>query len=121
MGQGAEATIVERYAGVDNAIHFYNGVTELFLAENAQLTHYGINEQNNNSYHLEQRHVSQKENSHYSNTQFSTGATWAKTDINITLGGSGADCDLNGLYMVGDRQLSDIHLNVVHKAAYCNS
>jgi len=121
LGQGAEATIVERYAGVDNPLHFYNGVTELFLEENSQLTHYGINEQNNNSYHLEQRHVSQKENSHYFNTQFSTGSIWAKTDINITLGGSGADCELNGLYMVGDRQLSDIHLNVVHKAAHCNS
>jgi len=121
LGQGAEATIVERYASTDNTLHFYNDVTELFLAENAQLAHYGINEKNNNSYHLEQRHVCQKENSHYSNTQFSTGSTWAKTDINITLDGSGADCKLNGLYMVGDRQLSDIHLNVVHKASHCNS
>ena len=118
---GASATIIERYISADSSINFYNGISEILLADNAQMRHYCINEQNRNSYHLEQRYVSQLENSRYNCAQFSSGATWAKTDINVALNGSGADCELNGLYIVGESQLNDIHVNVIHKATHCDS
>jgi len=49
------------------------------------------------------------------------GGRWSRTDLVMRFGGERAECDLKGLYLAGDQQLIDYHLDVRHELPRCTS
>jgi len=121
MGRGSEATVLEHHVGLDNAANFNNVVTEIALGAQSQLTHYLLQRQSNQGFHIGGVHVQQARDSRYVNHNVNLGAALARHDINIRLAEEGAETVLNGLYMVGDRQHVDNHTCVDHAAPHTNS
>jgi Fe-S cluster assembly protein SufD len=59
--------------------------------------------------------------SRYQGINVGLGATWARTDLSVRFAGEHAECDLQGLYLAGDGQLMDFHLDVEHQLPQCTS
>ncbi|KXX65160.1 Fe-S cluster assembly protein SufD [Marichromatium gracile] len=122
LGEGAEARLVERYVGAEPSIaHATNAVLEIDLAAEARLDHERIQHESAESFHLSTLYLRQQARSRYQGLDIGLGGRWARTDINTRFAGPGAECALHGLYLSGDGQLIDYHLDVDHAVPDCTS
>ncbi len=121
LERGARATVIERHASLGQAMYFSNGVGEVLLGEDAVLEHYRLQEESPAAFHIHGLFLRQDAGSRYLGLTAALGAAWSRTDFNVDFAGEGAHCDLNGLYLAGDRQLVDMHLNVLHQLPGCSS
>ena len=121
LGEGARATIVERYIGLDGAKHLTNAVTQVELQQQAQLTHARIQEESTQGFHIGRVLVEQAESSTYHSHNLQLGAAWSRLDIHARLTAPGARADLRGLYTVNGRQHIDNHTRIDHLAPHTTS
>jgi len=121
LDPGASATLIERFATVGNAAYFNNNVTHIIMNDDAQLTHYRVQDESANAHHLSRVSLVQGRGSDYRSSHLALGAKWSRSDIDVMFSGPGAYCDLSGLYMVKDAHLTDFHVNVMHNFAHCTS
>jgi Fe-S cluster assembly protein SufD len=118
---GAQAKVIERFAGADSSAYFFNGVTGVSLGAHASLQHYRLQNESSNAHHISRIGLRQDTASEYSGVNIATGGAWSRTDISARFAGEHARCDLDGLYTVGDQQYTDFHLDVVHGLPHCSS
>lgn len=121
MEQNAKATLVEHFLGGKGKTYFHNNITEILLQKKAKLSHYRIQDDSDEAWHLSNLYLQQDSLSHYHGITLSFGGKWARTDYRSCFSGPEADCDLRGLYVVGDDQLNDFHLDIHHNHPACNS
>jgi Fe-S cluster assembly protein SufD len=118
---GSEATIVEHYMAIGHGAYFTNAVTELALASNVGIRHYKVQQESTRAHHVATIEVKQGRDSRFASHVASFGALLARTDINSRLAGEGADCVMNGLYVVDGRQHVDFHTRIDHTDPHCTS
>ena len=118
---GAEANLIERTVGSGDAIYCTNSVLELSLGPHAVLKHQRIQAESINAFHSTGLYVNLGTGSRYQGINVGLGASWSRTDLSIRFSGEGAVCDLQGLYLAGDGQLIDYHLDVDHRLPNCTS
>lgn len=118
LEQGANAKLLERYESSGNSVYFHNAVSEILLEDNAVLTHYRLQQESPKAYHLHQSFLAQAAHSQYRSTSLALGGKWARHDLEVCFQAEGADCDTSGLYLVGNKQLLDQHLNIKHSQPY---
>ncbi len=121
LGKEASATLIERYISTGDSHYLNNNLTEVVLEESANLQHYRLQEESPTAYHLGSVFLSQQAYSVYNNSSISLGGAWSRTEFNVDFKAEFAACHLNGLYMVGDGQTQDFHLNIRHDVANCSS
>lgn len=120
-GKGSQVTIIESYAGLSGQVYFTNAVTELVIGENAVVDHYKIQRESEDAFHIATLQVQQERNSNFTSCSVSLGGSLVRNDLNVVLDGDGAECALNGLYMVGGRQHVDNHTSIDHAKPHCTS
>ncbi len=122
LGEGASATLIERYLSLESEVDCFNNlVCEISLAKGARLLHQRVQLEAGRTYHLSDVHLDLAEAAHYQGVQASLGAAWSRTMLHNRFADSGANCELDGLYLAGDGQLTDIHLDVDHAVPHCES
>jgi Fe-S cluster assembly protein SufD len=121
LGEGARATVIERYLSLGEPLYCTNSVLELILEPGAGLDHHRIQTESPNAFHLTGLYLSQARGSRYRGLNLGLGAAWSRTDLVVRFSGPEADCELAGLYLAGDRQLVDYHLDVEHGVPHCTS
>lgn len=121
LESGASATLAERYISDADPRYFNNGLTEVSVHDHASLTHYRLQDESREAFHLSSLYLSLAGQGHYDGTTVAFGAAWSRTDYNVDFGGQGGKCTLSGLYTAGDRQLNDFHLKVRHRVPGCTS
>ena len=114
LGKNAEATVIESYIGLDESNYFTNTVTEASLAFGSRLSHYKIQQESRNSYHIGSFYVCQEKDSYCESHSISLGASLARNDIHAQLNAEGAEIILNGLYMADGKQHIDNHTRIDH-------
>lgn len=114
LERGAKAQLIERYESSGESVYFYNAVSEILLEENVTLSHYRLQQESRKAYHLQQSFLAQAAHSQYRSTYLALGGKWARHNLEVSFQAEGAECETNGLYLVGDKQLSDQHLDVKH-------
>ncbi len=117
----ARAKLIESYYSAGTSAHFTNAVTEIVVNEGAHIEHCKFQEQNQESFHVASIQAQLEKASHFTSHSISTGARIARNDINILMNGEGIDCVLNGLYVVGGKQLVDHHTLADHAMPNCGS
>lgn len=110
---GAQATIIEHYAGGD-AAYFTNAVTHIVAAEGAAIEHYRMQQEGPQALHVGAVHASQARASRLISRSIALGAALARTDITTSFDAEGCEADLDGLYVVGGRQHVDHHTRIDH-------
>lgn len=121
LEDAAQATLIERYVGLGDSIYCTNSVLELALGRDAALRHDRIQMESPNAFHLSALYLTQAAGSRYLGVNIGLGGSWSRTDLNCRFQGEHAECDLQGLYLAGDRQLMDHHLDVLHTQPNCTS
>jgi len=118
---GSQATVVEHYSGPEGATYLTNTVTTLLGAANSQVEHYKLQQESSKAFHVGGMHASQERDSRFTSHSIALGGAIARSDISSRLNAQGAECTLNGLYMVGGKQLVDHHTRVDHLKPRCTS
>ena len=117
----SQATIIESYVTSGADVYFTNAVTEVFVAEGARLSHYKLQRESQNAFHVGTHQAHQARNSRYESFSFATGAELSRTNVYTTLAGDAAEAVLNGLYMVDGKQQVDHQTSIEHVAPNCPS
>ncbi|MCU7843715.1 MAG: Fe-S cluster assembly protein SufD [Candidatus Thiodiazotropha sp. (ex Monitilora ramsayi)] len=118
---GTSANLVERYVALDDTTYFNNTVCELFIEEGAKLTHQRVQLESTQAYHMSDLHLELKANAHYHGIYAAIGAAWSRTSVHNRFSDQNANCELDGLYMADNGQLTDFHLDVDHAVPHCDS
>jgi len=124
LAADARATVIEQYASIQAPGHQQNGldnaVSQVHLADGAELTHYRLQQHGSHQVHLGRVQVDQQ-GGHYVSHAVNLGGQLSRLDIVVGLQQEGAGCKLNGLYMTGGRQHTDCHTHIDHRAPACSS
>jgi len=118
---GARVTLIERCLSTEPLLYCTNNLMEIDLGEGSYLEHYRLQEESPKAFHLSGLYVRQSARSRFRSSNAALGAAWSRTDIRVALEGSGGDCEIDGLYLAGDGQLTGFHLDVEHRAPGCAS
>ncbi len=121
LADGSQATLIERHVSLGDSTYCTNSVLEISLGRGAGLDHYRVQLESASAFHISSLYLRQGEHSRYRGVNVGLGAAWARTDLAVRLSGEGAECDLQGLYLAGDQQLVDYHLDVNHAMPRCTS
>ena len=120
-GEASQAAIVEVYAGDAGGNYFTNAVTELLAGETAVIEHYKLQQESQEAFHVATLQVRQQRSSNFAAHSVSLGGALVRNNVNAVLDGDGAQCTLNGLYLVGGRQHVDTHTVLDHAKPHCGS
>lgn len=115
---GSEATLIETYAG-GTSKQLTNSVVEIELGPNAKLDHVRVHE--NAGLQVGRVDVRQDADSFYRSVVVTLGGALLRFDVRAFLQGQGAECRLDGAYLVDGDDLVDHHTRVEHQAARCRS
>lgn len=118
---GASLVIIEEYIGNSQTPYFNNPVTEIAMNNDTDVTHYKLQRESRNAYHIATIQVQQGERSRFISQSVSLGAQLARNDINSNLTGPNSHCTMDGLYMIRDSQHVDNHTMIHHDAPDCTS
>lgn len=118
-----QATIIEDYVSLADSDdgNFTNAVTEIVVGENARISHYFLERENEKAFNVSTLRVQQQANSDFESHSMLLGASLVRNNIHLLLNGSGCESVLNGLYVVHGRQHVDNHMRVEHAKPQCNS
>jgi Fe-S cluster assembly protein SufD len=113
---GARVTVVEHYVGLGAGQYFANSGTDIRIAEGAQLHHYKIQEEGPDAIHIATTHAELARDALYDAFILTKGARLSRNEISVRLAGPGAECHLNGAYMVRGEQHCDTTTTIDHLA-----
>lgn len=118
VGDHAELTLVEAYASGDPG-QLTNSVVEVALGRNAKMSHVRVHE--NAGLQVGRVDVRQDADSGYRSTVITLGGALLRFDVRCLLQGKGAECQLDGAYLVDGEDHVDHHTRVEHQASHCRS
>lgn len=113
--------IIESYAAVDNAEYFTDAVVEVFVGEGARVTHYKVQNESDHAFHVASTRAEVSKDGAYELTTVTLGARLSRHDIEVAFTSPGAECRVDGLYIVGDGQHTDTHSLIDHRQPNCTS
>lgn len=120
-GPGSSTRLVEEYVGLDGSPAFTNAVTEVVLGEDAHLDHTRLGREPASAIHLATLAVRQDRGSRFESHSMVTGGGRTRVEISVAMEGEGAECSLDGLYMVRGDQLVDHHTLIDHRLPHTTS
>lgn len=115
LADNAKATVIEHYVGLDDEVALTNVVTEVVLAENAELNHYKLQQESTDAYHIATLAAKQAASSKWLTNNISLGAKLARNDLHSQLLGEQSHVTMDGLYLVTGEQHVDNHTRIDHR------
>lgn len=121
-GANSRVTVVETYGGLrDDDVYLTNAVTEIVLAEGAEVDHTRRQLDAETAFHIGTLHVHQVGASRFVNHNIALGGRIVRNDIAVRIDASACDTLLHGLYMGHGRQHIDNHTRLDHAMPGCHS
>jgi Fe-S cluster assembly protein SufD len=107
---GSQLTLVEEYASADRyAPYLTNAVTEIFVGDNANVSHTRLQWESAVAFHIGKTAVSQGRDSRYACYAVNLGAVLGRHNLEVHQLGAQADTQLYGLGLVDGDRTSDTH------------
>jgi Fe-S cluster assembly protein SufD len=111
---GAGGTVVEDYVGICDGAYFANAVAEIVLAPGARLRHVRLQREAADGFHIANAAVVLDKDAEYVSNSVALGARLSRYNLTVTERGEGASCHIDGLALIGGRQLADTHTAIDH-------
>ncbi|MBI1940100.1 MAG: Fe-S cluster assembly protein SufD [Acidobacteria bacterium] len=121
IGREAQVTLIEGHLGLSDGVYFTNAVTEVAVGENAVVNYCKLQHESKRAYHVATLQVRQERSSNLTTFSIAFGGLLARQDVTTVLDGEGAECLLNGLYVVNGRQHIDNYTTIDHAKPHANS
>lgn len=132
--RGSSLTLIEDHRVLDGADrqdptaqtdpqapHLTNGVTEIWIEANAQVTHVRHQQEGSGTFHLAKTGIRQERDSRYHHQAVSLGAQLSRHTLEVTQVGESANTILDGLTLAAGEQLTDTHTTVDHQVPHGSS
>jgi Fe-S cluster assembly protein SufD len=119
--KNASLTLVHCDHSLTHKVSFTNTVVEMFVAENAHIDHYKIQNKGRNSALVTSNYFVQKKDSRLSTSIVTLNGGFTKNILDVTLSQPGCHSEHNGLYLVDSNQHVDNQLFIDHAAPDCTS
>jgi Fe-S cluster assembly protein SufD len=115
------ATIIESYASSSDGAYLTNGVIDFQLDDSAQIQHYKVQRESANAFHVANTSADLGPKAKYQTTSINLGGALSRHDIDVRMDHEGAECAVDGLYMVEGSQHHDTHSVIDHRQPHCTS
>jgi len=112
--QASQAAVIEDYISVGSEAAFSNGVTELVAGEDAIVSHFLVERENLASYNVSTLRLEQARGTNVDSHSILLGGGLVRNNVHPVLGGEGAECLINGLFVGAGRQHLDNYMLVEH-------
>ena len=112
--RGSRCTVIEDFVTLHADTAFTNGVTEIVVAENASVRHVRLQRESAGAFHIGTCGVRVARDGRYASVSVSLGARLSRYNLNVAQAGVGTDFEIEGLALIGGRQLADTHSFVDH-------
>lgn len=113
-GESSQSRVVETFINVGSSRILSNPYTQVISRRNSSVDHYRVQQEGGEAYHFGLIRMHQERDSHLRSHVITTGALLSRTDLAAVLDGEGADCTMNGLYLLGDDQHADHRTLIDH-------
>ena len=110
---GSSVTLIEDYVALQDEAYFINPVTEIALADRAQVKHIRVQRDSVKAFHLADCAVSLGRSSNYQSVSVALGAQISRYNLSVLLA-EGAECVVDGLALIAGGQLADTHTSIDH-------
>ncbi len=121
MGKGSKLKLIESYHGMSNSSYFNNMVTEVYVAENANLEYIKYQDQSKKAFHVSNTNICQERDSVFSQVNLDLGGALVRNNTNVLLNDVNCESHLFGFYLGTDNQLIDNHTFIDHANPHCFS
>ena len=119
--ENSSAKLIESFVSAGQNSYFTNAVVEVVMEDGARLEHTRLQRESSQAFHVATTSVELGRGSNYKSTSINLGGKLARHDISVVMNHEGAECWVDGLYVVGHDQHTDTHSVIDHKQPYCNS
>ncbi|MBN3870264.1 Fe-S cluster assembly protein SufD [Nostoc sp. JL33] len=109
---GSQVTLVEEYTnrrGAEDGVYLTNAVTEVWVGDNAQVSHTRVEWEGAEAFHIGKTAIAQARDSRYTCHAITLGAKLSRHNLEILQTGEQTQTTLNGLTIISGKQLSDTH------------
>jgi Fe-S cluster assembly protein SufD len=120
-GANSSATILESYASDSDGAYLTNAVIDFEIEDSAQIRHYKVQRESSTGFHIATTNASLGPKAKYETTSINLGGAISRHDIDVTMDHEGAECAVDGLYMVEGDQHTDTHSVIDHRQPHCTS
>jgi len=120
-GKNSSATVIESYSSTGENEYWTNAEVEIVLEDGARLEHYKLQHESIEAFHTARTTAALGCGSFFDTTTITLGARLSRHDIRIRLDHPGAECRVDGLYIVASEQHSDTHSLIDHLEPNCTS
>jgi Fe-S cluster assembly protein SufD len=120
-GRDGGLDIIETYATTGETAYLTDAVVEVFVGEGARVTHCKVQDEGERAFHIASTRAEVTRNGSYELMTVTLGGQLSRHNIEVALDGEGAECRVDGLYIVGTGQHADTHSLIDHRKPYCTS
>jgi Fe-S cluster assembly protein SufD len=113
--ENAEVTIIELHQSLSSSPVLTNVATEIFALRDSRLNYYKIQNDNESAALIDSTSVKQYRNSSVNVGTFAFGNKFIRNNLNFFLEEEHTESTLDGITIIGDRQIVDHHTLVDHK------
>jgi Fe-S cluster assembly protein SufD len=119
---GSQVSLVEEYiTPQETGVYLTNAVTEIAIADNAQVIHTRVERESKQAFHIGKTAVTQARYSRYTCHAISIGGKLSRHNLEILQTGEQTETILNGLTMIADQQVADTHSAIALNYPYGTS
>jgi Fe-S cluster assembly protein SufD len=111
---GSDCTLIEDHVSRHEASYLVNGVTEVCVGQGARVRHVRIQRDSVEAFHIATCAVRLERDAQYLATSVALGARISRLDLEVTQAGEGAEARIDGLALIGGRQVADTHSLLDH-------
>ncbi len=112
--EASQAAVIEDYVSIGTEAAFSNAVTELAAGQGAVVSHYLIERENFAAFNVSTLRTEQARGTNISSHSILLGGGVVRNNVHPVLGGEGAECLINGLFVGAGHQHLDNYMLVEH-------
>ncbi|MBO9616062.1 MAG: Fe-S cluster assembly protein SufD [Dyadobacter sp.] len=115
VGKNAHVKLAEAFRTLGDQRSFTNSVTEIHVAEEANVQYYKVQNESENAYHVGTTQVRMLDGSHFYAGTVTLNGKFTRNNLNIVLDGEHCDAHMYGLYFPDGSQHVDNHTVADHQ------
>jgi Fe-S cluster assembly protein SufD len=111
---GSDLLLVEDHVALHDDSYCVNAVGEVYVGANARVRHVRLQRESRSAFHIATTAVHVARDGQYASNALAMGARISRHNLHVRQDGPGTRFEVDGLAMIGGRQLADTHSFVDH-------
>jgi Fe-S cluster assembly protein SufD len=120
-GDESQFAVVEDFVALGDGVYLSNAVTELAIGEGSVVSHYHLQRESLQAFHVATLRSQQGRSSSVTSHTVLMGGALTRRNVHPALAGEGGECLINGLFMGTGQQHMDNYMKVEHQSPRCES